>query len=79
MEHWLLTALDIKVEVVIEFVPTGIVAERYDTCIRLDEQVGKDMATLRLGPYLCMAARGAILLCTSPSSTPFIMPQTCQF
>jgi DNA-binding transcriptional LysR family regulator len=50
---------DIRVEVVIDYGLTDIVAERYDAGIRLGEQVAKDMIAVRLGPDLRMAAVAA--------------------
>jgi DNA-binding transcriptional LysR family regulator len=50
---------DVKVEVVIEYGLTDIVAERYDAGIRLGEQVAKDMIAVRIGPDFCMAVVGA--------------------
>jgi DNA-binding transcriptional LysR family regulator len=50
---------DIKVEVIIDYGLTDIVAERYDAGIRLGEQVAKDMIAVRIGPDFCMAVVGA--------------------
>jgi DNA-binding transcriptional LysR family regulator len=50
---------DIKVEVVIDYGLTDIVAERYDAGIRLGEQVEKDMIAVRVGPDMRMAVVGA--------------------
>src|SRR6266545_4440207 len=50
---------DIKVEVVIDYGLTDIVAERYDAGVRLGEQVAKDMIAVRIGPDLRMAVVGA--------------------
>lgn len=47
---------DIKVEVVIDYGLTDIVAERFDAGIRIGEMVAKDMIALRIGPDLTMAA-----------------------
>lgn len=49
---------DIKVEVVIDYGLTDIVAERYDAGVRLGEQVAKDMIAVRIGPDFRMAAVG---------------------
>jgi DNA-binding transcriptional LysR family regulator len=50
---------DIKVELVIDYGLTDIVAERYDAGIRLGEMVAKDMIAVRIGPDLRSAVVGA--------------------
>ena len=50
---------DIKVELIIDYGLTDIVAERYDAGVRLGEQVAKDMIAARIGPDLRMAVVGA--------------------
>jgi DNA-binding transcriptional LysR family regulator len=50
---------DIKVELIIDYGPTDIVAERYDAGVRLGEQVAKDMIAVRIGPDMRMAVVGA--------------------
>jgi len=50
---------DIKVEVIVDYGLTNIVAERYDAGIRLGEQVAKDMIAVRIGPDMRMAVVGA--------------------
>jgi DNA-binding transcriptional LysR family regulator len=50
---------DIKVELVIDYGLTDIVAERYDAGVRLGEQVAKDMVAVRIGPDFRMAVVGA--------------------
>jgi DNA-binding transcriptional LysR family regulator len=52
---------DIKVEIVIDYGLTDIVAERYDAGVRLGEQVAKDMIAVRIGPDMRMAVVGAPL------------------
>lgn len=47
---------DIKVEIVIDYGLTDIVAERIDAGIRTGEQVAKDMIAVRIGPDMTMAA-----------------------
>jgi DNA-binding transcriptional LysR family regulator len=47
---------DIKVEIVIDYGLTDIVAERIDAGIRTGEQVAKDMIAVRIGPDMCMVA-----------------------
>lgn len=50
---------DIKVEVIVDYGLTDIVAERYDAGVRLGEQVAKDMIAVRIGPDFRMAVVGA--------------------
>ena len=50
---------DIKVELMIEYGLTDIVAERYDAGVRLGEQVARDMIAVRIGPDFRMAVVGA--------------------
>ena len=50
---------DIKVEIIIDYGLTDIVAERYDAGVRLGEQVAKDMIAVRIGPDMRMAVVGA--------------------
>jgi DNA-binding transcriptional LysR family regulator len=50
---------DIKVEIIIDYGLTDIVAQRYDAGVRLGEQVAKDMIAVRVGPDLRMAVVGA--------------------
>jgi DNA-binding transcriptional LysR family regulator len=50
---------DIKVEVVIDYGLTDIVAERYDAGVRLGEQVARDMIAVRIGPDVRFAVVGA--------------------
>lgn len=52
---------DIKVEIVIDYGLTDIVAERYDAGVRSGEQVAKDMIAVPIGPALRMAVVGAPL------------------
>jgi DNA-binding transcriptional LysR family regulator len=49
----------IKVELIIDYGLTDIVAERYDAGVRLGEQVAKDMIAVRIGPDFRMAVVGA--------------------
>src|SRR5262245_52277497 len=46
---------DIKVEIVVDYGLTDIVAERYDAGVRSGEQVAKDMIAVRIGPDMRMA------------------------
>jgi len=50
---------DIKVEVVVDYGLSNIVAEGYDAGVRSGEQVAKDMIAVRIGPDLRMAVVGA--------------------
>lgn len=47
---------DIKVEIIVDYGMTDIVAERYDAGIRLGEQLAKDMIAVRVGPDMRMTA-----------------------
>lgn len=46
---------DIKVEIVVDYGLSNIVAEGYDAGVRSGEQVAKDMIAVRIGPDLRMA------------------------
>ena len=50
---------DIKVEIIIDYGLTDIVAERYDAGVRWGEQVAKDMIAVRIGPDIRFAVVGA--------------------
>jgi DNA-binding transcriptional LysR family regulator len=50
---------DIKVEIIIDYGLTDIVAQRYDAGVRSGEQVAKDMIAVRIGPDMRMAIVGA--------------------
>jgi DNA-binding transcriptional LysR family regulator len=50
---------DIKVEIIVDYGLTDIVAERYDAGVRLGEQVAKDMIAVRIGPDVRMAVVAA--------------------
>jgi len=50
---------DIKVEIIVDYGLTDIVAERYDAGVRLGEQVAKDMIAVRIGPDFRMVVVGA--------------------
>src|SRR6266849_3228222 len=49
---------DIKIEIIVDYGLTDIVAERYDAGVRLGEQVAKDMIAVRVGPDMRMAVVG---------------------
>ena len=50
---------DIKVEIIIDYGLTDIVAQRFDADVRSGEQVAKDMIAVRIGPDLRMVVVGA--------------------
>ena len=59
LASFLLQYPDIKVEIVIDYGLTDIVAERYDAGVRSGEQVAKDMIAVRIGPDMRMAVVSA--------------------
>ena len=50
---------DIRVEIIIDYGLTDIVAQRYDAGVRWGEQVAKDMIAVRIGPDMRIAVVGA--------------------
>jgi DNA-binding transcriptional LysR family regulator len=50
---------EIKVEVIIDYGLTDIVAQRFDAGVRSGEQVAKDMIAVRIAPDMRMAVVGA--------------------
>jgi DNA-binding transcriptional LysR family regulator len=50
---------DIKVEMIVDYGLTDIVARQYDAGVRSGEQVAKDMIAVRIGPDMRMAVVGA--------------------
>jgi DNA-binding transcriptional LysR family regulator len=50
---------DIKVEIIVDYGLTDIVAERFDAGVRLGGVVAKDMIAVRIGPDMRMAVVGA--------------------
>ena len=52
---------DIKVEMIVDYGLTDIVAQRFDAGVRSGEQVAKDMIAVRIGPDLRMA-----VVCAAP-------------
>ena len=50
---------DIKVEMIVDYGLTDIVAGRYDAGVRYGEQVGKDMIAVRIAPDMRFVAAGA--------------------
>ena len=50
---------EVKVEIIIDYGLTDIVAERFDAGVRSGEQVAKDMIAIRIGPDMCSAVVAA--------------------
>jgi DNA-binding transcriptional LysR family regulator len=50
---------DIKLEIIVDYGLTDIVAERYDAGVRSGEQIAKDMIAVRIGPDIRMAVVGS--------------------
>src|SRR6266852_6215181 len=50
---------DIKVEIIVDYGLTDIVAQRYDAGVGAGEQVAQDMIAVRIGPDIRMAVVGA--------------------
>jgi DNA-binding transcriptional LysR family regulator len=50
---------DIKVEIIVDYGLTDIVAAGYDAGVHLGEQVAKDMIAVRIGPDMRMAVVGS--------------------
>jgi DNA-binding transcriptional LysR family regulator len=50
---------DVKVEIIIDYGLTDIVAQRFDAGVRSGEQLAKDMIAVRIGPDMRMAVVGA--------------------
>jgi DNA-binding transcriptional LysR family regulator len=50
---------EIRVEIIIDYGLTDIVAERFDAGVRIGEQVAQDMIAVRIGPDICTAVVGA--------------------
>jgi DNA-binding transcriptional LysR family regulator len=50
---------DVKVEVIVDYGLTDIVAQRFDAGVRSGEQVAKDMIAVRIGPDMRMAVVGS--------------------
>ena len=63
---------DIRLEIIVDYGLTDIVAQRYDAGVRWGEQVAKDMIAVRIGPDLRMAVVGApsYLATRSPPKKP---------
>src|SRR5215472_14283575 len=50
---------DVKVEMIVDYGLTDIVAQQYDAGVRSGEQVARDMIAVRIGPDMRMAVVGA--------------------
>ena len=50
---------DVKVEIIVDYGLTDIVAERFDAGVRLGEQIAKDMIAVPIGPDIRMAVVGS--------------------
>jgi DNA-binding transcriptional LysR family regulator len=59
LQKFLVRYPDIKVELIVDYGLTDIVAERFDAGVRLGEQVAKDMIAVQIGPDMRMAVVGA--------------------
>lgn len=59
LEGFLRQYPDIKVEIIVDYGLTDIVAQRFDAGVRSGEQVAKDMIAVRIGPDMRMAIVGA--------------------
>ena len=59
LARFLPTYPDIKVELVVDYGLTDIVAERFDAGIRVGEMVAKDMIAVRIGPDMRVAVVGS--------------------
>jgi DNA-binding transcriptional LysR family regulator len=71
---------EIKVEIVIDYGLTDIVAERYDAGIRSGEMVAKDMIAVRIGPDMRSAVVGAASYLASrprPKTPQDLTTHTC--
>ena len=71
---------DIRVEIIVDYGLTDIVAERFDAGVRLGEQVAKDMIAVRIGPDQQMAVVGAPAYFagrTKPKTPQDLMAHNC--
>lgn len=71
---------DIKVEMVIDYGLSDIVAERYDAGIRFGEQVAKDMISVRIGPdvrFAVVAAKSYFARYARPETPQDLVRHTC--
>jgi DNA-binding transcriptional LysR family regulator len=71
---------DIKVEIIVDYGLTDIVAQRYDAGVRGGEQVAKDMIAVRIGPDMRMAVVGApgyFATCAAPKTPQELIAHNC--
>jgi DNA-binding transcriptional LysR family regulator len=71
---------DIKVEIVIDYGLTNIVAERYDAGVRWGEQVAKDMIAVRIGPdvrFAVVAAKSYFAKRSAPKTPQDLISHNC--
>jgi DNA-binding transcriptional LysR family regulator len=59
LERFLPENPDVKVEIIVDYGLTDIVAERFDAGVRLGEQIAKDMIAVPIGPDVRMAVVGS--------------------
>ncbi len=71
---------DIKVEIVIDYGLTDIVAERYEAGVRLGQQVAKDMIAMRIGPdvrFVVVGAKSYLAKHPLPRTPQDLIGHTC--
>ncbi len=71
---------DIKVEMIVDYGLTDIVAQQYDAGVRSGEQVAKDMIAVRIGPDMRMAVVGApsyFKTCPEPGKPQDLIAHNC--
>ena len=71
---------DIKVEMIVDYGLTDIVAQQYDAGVRSGEQVAKDMIAVRIGPDMRMAVVGTPAYFKNrpePKSPQDLLAQNC--
>jgi DNA-binding transcriptional LysR family regulator len=74
LRGFLLDNPDIRVEIIVDYGLTDIVAQGYDAGVRLGEQVAKDMIAVRIGPD--RAWRSSALRIISPAIPHRARPRT---
>jgi DNA-binding transcriptional LysR family regulator len=80
LKKLLLEYPEIKVEVIIDYGLTNIVAEQYDAGIRVGEIVAKDMVAVRIGPEMRSAVVGApsyFAQCRKPATPQELTSHRC--
>jgi DNA-binding transcriptional LysR family regulator len=71
---------DVKVEFIVDYGLTNIVAQRYDAGVRSGEQVAKDMIAVRIGPDMRMAVVAApsyFKRCEEPKKPQDLIGHNC--